>query len=526
MTRPQPDALPDLPAPDGDTALAVSGVPSGGFDFRRLCAPDGPYPGGLAFVDIETTGEPPSREAITEIAVVEVSDAGVRSWSTLVRPAGNVPAQITALTGIDDAMLADAPRFETIAGELLDRLHERLFVAHNARFDHGHLRAALRRCGFDLPARQLCTVKLSRRLFPDVRGHSLDALIRRHGLTIAARHRALGDADALWQFWQQIHQRFSAFHVAEAVRALTRCASLPPHLPAEQVDRLPDRPGVYLFYGENDLPLYVGKSRRLRTRVLSHFAADHRNDREMKLSQQLRRVDYLETDGELGALLKECELIKTLQPLYNRALRRNRSMASIRLQTQLDGHVGVDVVTLADLRPGSQAALYGVFATRTKAREALKAIAREQQLCPPLLGLERKVDQRRCFAHQLGHCRGACHGGEAIDAHGERIHAALKHLRLRHWPWTHWVGLADGGAIHVIDRWCHLGVARTADELARVLAQGEPAFDHDVYKIVSAAIGRRSCPVLTPDDCVRRLAASSGSGMPAPPDVRPEPPPP
>ena len=208
------------------------------------------FPGGLAFVDIETTGGPAQRESITEIGIVQVDEDGVREWSTLVRPASRIPETIQRLTGIDDDMVADAPRFEDIADEVFDRLDGRLFVAHNARFDHGHLRAAFRRAGLDMRPQVLCTVKLSRRLFPDHRRHGLDHLIERHGLAVADRHRALGDARLLWQFWQKIHERFPPGHIDAAVRELIGHPSLPPHLDPEQIADLPDTPGVYLFYGE------------------------------------------------------------------------------------------------------------------------------------------------------------------------------------------------------------------------------------------------------------------------------------
>ena len=187
------------------------------------------FPGGLAFVDIETTGGPAQRESITEVGIVQVDEDGVREWSTLVRPESRIPETIQRLTGIDDDMVADAPRFADIADEIFDRLDGRLFVAHNARFDHGHLRAAFRRAGLDMRPQVLCTVKLSRRLFPDHRRHGLDHLIERHGLVVADRHRALGDAQLLWQFWQKIHERFPPGHIEAMVRELVGHPSLPPH---------------------------------------------------------------------------------------------------------------------------------------------------------------------------------------------------------------------------------------------------------------------------------------------------------
>ncbi|MER2555723.1 MAG: exonuclease domain-containing protein [Thauera sp.] len=492
-------------------------------------------PGGLAFVDIETTGGPAQRESITEIGIVQVDEDGVREWSTLVRPESRIPDYIQRLTGIDDDMVADAPRFADIADEVFDRLDGRLFVAHNARFDHGHLRAALRRAGLDMRPQVLCTVKLSRRLFPDHRRHSLDHLIERHGLAVADRHRALGDAQLLWQFWQKIHERFPPGHLEATVRELIGHPSLPPHLDPEQIAGLPDTPGVYLFYGERggepapagrsdgadaparaapgagaaspsagrartgatargvppqDLPLYIGKSTRLRSRVLSHFAADHSSDRELSLSQQVRRIEWIETAGEIGALLEEARLVKKLQPTHNRQLRRNRELCTWRLVTDIVGDWRLELVHAADLDFGRCDDLYGFFRSRREATNRLRALARDHALCPPLLGLDKPPQGARCFDFQLKRCRGACHGGESPQAHALRLIEALHAMKVEHWTWPGPIGLREGEAIHVVDGWRWLGTATDEGTLADILDIGRPAFDLDVYKILVKAVKR------------------------------------
>ena len=495
-------------------------------------------PGGIAFVDIETTGGPAQRESITEIGIVQVDEDGVREWSTLVRPESRIPDYIQRLTGIDDDMVADAPRFKDVADEVFDRLDGRLFVAHNARFDHGHLRAAFRRAGLDMRPQVLCTVKLSRRLFPDHRRHSLDHLIERHGLAVADRHRALGDAQLLWQFWQKIHERFPPGHLEAVVRELIGHPSLPPHLDPEQIADLPDTPGVYLFYGERggeiaapegavasgadtpeaetgplvigqalareraatggskrsarpqDLPLYIGKSTRLRSRVLSHFAADHHSDRELSLSQQVRRIEWIETAGEIGALLEEARLVKKLQPTHNRQLRRNRELCTWRLVTDIVGDWRLELVHAADLDFGRRDDLYGFFRTRREATNRLRALARDHALCPPLLGLEKPPQGTRCFDFQLKRCHGACHGGESPRAHALRLIEALHALKVEHWSWPGPIGLREGDAIHVIDGWRWLGTATDEAMLADILDTGRPAFDLDVYKILVKAVKR------------------------------------
>jgi len=271
----------------------------------------------LAFVDLETTGATAGADRITEIGIVEVGGGGVREWSALVNPGQRIPEFIERLTGISNAAVAHAPCFGNLAGEVLERLQGRLFIAHNARFDYGFLKDELKRAGHDFRATVLCTVKLSRKLYPQYSKHSLDSLIERHGLDVTDRHRALGDARLIWQFWQKLHRDHPAALIDAAVKLQTARPSLPPHFDQGLIDELPDGHGVYLFYGEDDLPLYIGKSRQLKKSILSHFAPD----KNLSLSRQVRRIEWLETAGELGAILKESTLVNKLRPTHNRRRR-------------------------------------------------------------------------------------------------------------------------------------------------------------------------------------------------------------
>nr|MDA8107844.1 3'-5' exonuclease [Betaproteobacteria bacterium] len=181
----------------------------------------------LAIVDLETTGANAARDRITEIAVIEV-EAGKLSgeWSTLVNPETPIPPAIQALTGITNDMVAGAPTFGQLADALSERLAGRVLVAHNARFDYGFLRQEFERAGIRYAARTLCTVKLSRRLYPEHARHNLDSLIARHGLACRMRHRALGDADAVWQFLRVA----AAEHGGEALAAAARRVAAQPAL--------------------------------------------------------------------------------------------------------------------------------------------------------------------------------------------------------------------------------------------------------------------------------------------------------
>src|SRR2546428_10499895 len=200
----------------------------------------------LAIVDLETTGARPAADRVTEIGVLEIERFEVVSeWSTLVNPGVPVPSEIQARTGINREMLAQAPRFADLAQELRERLAGRVFIAHNARFDYGFLRREFDRVGIKFHARAVCSVKLARRLYPRERGHDLDSLIARHGIACPARHRAMGDADALWQFLRIAAEEHGEGALTVAARQLAKEPALPAQLPRAAIDPIPRTRGVY-----------------------------------------------------------------------------------------------------------------------------------------------------------------------------------------------------------------------------------------------------------------------------------------
>ena len=447
----------------------------------------------LVILDVETTGVNPVYDRITEVGLVEVERGrSVGEWSTLVNPGTRIPPAIQALTGITDDMVALAPAFAEIAGHLLARLEGKLLVAHNARFDYGFLRNEFRRAGLRYSSRVLCTVKLSRRLFPRESRHNLDALMTRHGLACESRHRALGDARAVGLLLERWRREIAHDVVAAAAHALVKAPTIPAGLAEGALDAIPEAPGVYIFCGENGAALYVGKSINLRSRVLAHFAGDHRDARDMKIAQQVNRVDWIETAGELGALIEESRLVKKLAPVYNRRLRRAAELCAWhwRVEEMLDPPRLVNAGDLARVRFDD---VHGLFRSRSAALEALREIATAHQLCPIVLGLEK--GKGPCFAHQLKRCRGACVGTETRAQHALRLVAALAQLRMRPWPFKGRIGVLENGAardeIIVLDRWCYLGTVRTEAELGELQGGCPPAvFDLDTYKILTRFFAR------------------------------------
>jgi DNA polymerase-3 subunit epsilon len=455
-------------------------------------------PERLAFIDLETTGGNPVIDRITEIGVVEVDGDRVSSWSTLVNPERPIPEFIQQLTGIRNEMVADAPTFAEVAEELAGRLQGRLFIAHNARFDYGFVKSEYQRLGQRFRTDVLCTVRLSRRLFPEHPRHNLDSLIARHGLETGDRHRALADADLIWQFWRLLQRERSPESLAEAVSQQLKRPSLPPHLDPALLDDLPESPGVYLFHGENDVLLYVGKSVNLRQRVLSHFAADTRECKAMRLTQEVRRISWRETVGELGALLLESRLVKEGQPAHNRRLRQASDLCAWRLDEAATGDFRPRLVSDEDADFGRADDLFGPFPTRREATNTLRKIADAYELCPVILGLEKPAGQGRpCFAFQLNKCKGACAGKEAIGLHSARLMAALAKLKLQAWTHPGPIGLVerddflDVEEIHVVDGWRYLGTAKSEAEIHELLEKaGEARFDMDTYRLLKTHLGK------------------------------------
>ena len=451
-----------------------------------MAAAEDTLAGRIACVDLETTGGHAGRDRVMEAGIV-LLDGGaiVEEWSTLVNPGVRIPYAIQQFTGITESMVADAPPFAAVADEVAARVEGRLFVAHNARFDYGFLRGEFRRLGRRFRAPVLCTVRLSRALTPDERGHNLDAVMARHGIGCEARHRALGDARVLTGFLGVARARWPAETLDPIVARLTSVPRLPPQIDPGTADELPEGPGVYLFHGEDDALLYVGKAKNLASRVLAHFA-DPRTKQEAELARQVRRIDWIETAGEFGALLTEARLIKARGPAFNRRSRGTGALWAIRLRE--DGAMPLAEIRELDVMddPGAS---YGLFRRRVDAERALGGLLREHALCARWLGLE--PGEGSCIGLQLGRCRGVCVGREPPALHAVRARLALAGLKRRGWPFPGPIGIRERDwrgveETHVFDRWCHAG---------------EP-FDPDVYRILAGFLDRptRGAEIVRPGD--------------------------
>ena len=461
-------------------------------------------PESLVLVDVETTGANPVRDRVTEIAILRIERGElVDRWESLVNPGCSIPPLIQRLIGITDAMVADAPSFAEIADEVRARLDGAVFVAHNARFDYGFLRSEFGRVEQTFDAAVLCTVKLSRALYPEHHRHGLDALIERHGLHCDARHRAMGDTEVLWQFARLVTERFPADVLARAVERAMKVPSRPAQLPEGVLEGLPEAPGVYYLYGENDQLLYVGRSASLRARVMEHFSPQAKG-RDGDLARRVRRVDWEECAGELGAMLLELEVLRRRAPPHNRPVTGGDAAFGLQYLPGRKRPPILERIALAGSDPLHWRDVHGAFRTRKEADSLLRELARNYRLCLRRLGLE-GGSQGPCSAHASGQCAGVCVRRETPSEHDERLLGALSSVHLRAWPWEGAVVVVERShhseacTWHLLDHWCHLGSADSATAIEALRAAPPPrCFDLDIYRILArwmaSEAGRAALP--------------------------------
>ncbi|HTK39669.1 MAG TPA: exonuclease domain-containing protein [Patescibacteria group bacterium] len=442
------------------------------------------FEGPAVFVDIETNGGSGPRGRITEIAILRIEGGEItEEYTTLVNPGTPIPYWITKLTGISDGDVADAPYFDDIAYELHRLMDGAIFVAHNVRFDYSFIKRQLEACGYVFNPKLFCTVRMSRALYAEHRGHSLQKIIDRHGIDTKSRHRAYDDAKAMFEFARIAiaEKGVESFQANVAMQLKTK--TLPSHVNEKMIADLPNTPGIYIFEDEKGAPLYIGKSVDIRKRVLSHFANDTKIVKEMKMAQSCHNVSYIQTETEIEALLLESAKIKELQPLHNRLLRRATKQTVLVREFDDNGYMQMALES-RDLNESTDiAGIYGVYTNRTKAKARLESLTKTFDLCPKLMGLENGTGA--CFRHQLGMCKGACAGKESIDAYNRRVEYALERSKIEDWPFKGElaVKISETKAL-IVNQWIIKGYMTAVEDGSTYVERIKNGFDIDTYKIL------------------------------------------
>ncbi|MFC0878497.1 exonuclease domain-containing protein [Saccharicrinis sp. FJH2] len=376
-----------------------------------------------AIVDIETTGGSAQKDKITEIAIYKHNGkAVVDEYSTLVNPERNIPYYITQLTGISNEMVADAPCFYEVAKDIVEFTKDCIFVAHNVAFDYRFVKNEFAQLGFHYQKDTLCTVKLSRKLLPGHTSYSLGNLCSDLNIAINGRHRAGGDAYATALLFSILVQQNNGI-LPKSESDLIDPKILNPSLNFELVKNLPEACGVYYLYNQNNDLIYIGKSKNIRGRVLTHLNNGN-TAKSGKMASEIANIDFELTGSELIALLKESHEIKQSKPLYNRAQRRTLMRYGLFLFEDTNGYLNLSIEK-TDQKIKKEPLT--TFSSLEEGKNRLNRWIKKYQLCQKLCGMYET--QGACFNYQVHECHGACIGQEFAYSYNLRVEELLKILK-------------------------------------------------------------------------------------------------
>ena len=371
-----------------------------------------------AIVDLETTGGDARYSRVIEVAAYAFDGKQIiDEFVSLVNPGTSIPRFITNLTGISEEMVSDAPSFEEVAKKVDEITRDRIFVAHNVGFDYSFLRNEFKRLDQRYYRRRLCTVRLSRKIFPYLRSYSLGSLCRSFDIPLENRHRAYGDARATTGLLKHLIQSDIGNHLEDSLKRYSREAMLPPHLPREDFDDLPEDPGVYYFHDRGGKVIYVGKANSLRDRVSGHFMDSE--GKSSRFKSEIHNITYQLTGNELVALLLESHEIKQLWPRYNWSQKRPQMYWGLYTYEDQKGYE-----RLAIGRGRLTDATQMVFGSYSDGWSFIKDLVRDHDLCAKLSGMQKS--HGACLEYAAGICQGACVGEETKSKYNRRLKRALK----------------------------------------------------------------------------------------------------
>ncbi len=371
-----------------------------------------------AIVDVETTGISAKTEKITEIAIIiHDGEKEIERFQTLVNPEKNIPYRITQLTGINNQMVATAPKFFEIAKKIIRLTEGKTLVGHNVAFDYNFLKAEFGEFNYDFQRKTLCTVKMSRKAFPGLPSYSLPRLTQQLGIPHNQKHRAEGDCDATTRVFEAATQQ-----LPELLE--TPSQKLPKALGEEQINTIPDTTGVYYFLDSSTKIIYIGKSVHLRQRIRTHLN-NHSTQKSVEMIDNIANVKYIETGSELIALLLESEEIKKYRPIYNRAQLRSVFSYALYLEQDQNGYFDLTIGKIESMRPPLT-----TFSSLREAKDYAAYLVETYDLCLNHCSLG--YGAGACFNYQVHKCAGACCGKESPEDYNHKVRKAVDRMRYKH----------------------------------------------------------------------------------------------
>ena len=370
-----------------------------------------------AIIDVETTGTAAKYGKLTEIAIILHDGTAVtETYSTLINPECNIPYNITRLTGITNEMVASAPKFYEVAKKIIELTAGKIFVAHNAMFDYSFVKEEFRRLGYDFKRKTICTVKLGRKLLPGHRSYSLGNICADLEIQITDRHRAIGDELATAKLFEiLIHQNnlLESSLFVEQTYPLSK----------ERMGAVPAKTGIYYFYDAHSTIIYIGKSKDIHQRIITHFG-NSQTKKAIEMRNRISDISWEETGSELVALLLESSEIKKHKPLYNRSQRRSAFNYGLFSYEDSSGYLHLKITKIE----GDEIPLT-TFHFQQEGLDYLHKLAQSYALCKKLCHLDNNTGE--CFNSQLHECLGACKGLESAENYNSRVNKSIYPLKFR-----------------------------------------------------------------------------------------------
>lgn len=392
----------------------------------------------FSVVDVETTGSIAANDRIIEFAAYKVYHGRIiDEYTTLLNPGRHIPNFIRDMTGITDEMVYGAPSFREVACVISDFLSGTIFTAHNSHFDYSFVRHEMETAGLDLDIPQLCTRKLSSRIFTHLPRKALDQVCHHLGIKISGRHRAFGDARAtahlLIELLELIAERHEVLGIEELLRFQNVSSRIDPHknqsVFKKAMTMSPNSPGVYRVYDAEDEIIYIGKAKNLKLRIASYLTQNEKDSRKIRrMLSEAKRIEFEITASELSAFLREVQLIRRHRPKLNSQLVNPRRFPFIRLSTE-NGYDKLDVV----YELNEDGRFYGPFENSYVAEQVLFAADKYFKL----VKCEKEFDRTNslltkpfdpCLYFHIERCMAPCRGGVEISEYEREVEAVEEFL--------------------------------------------------------------------------------------------------
>ncbi len=347
----------------------------------------------FAIIDLETTGGNSLTERIIEIGII-LHDGKNKTgeYTTLVNPDKEISAFISTFTGITNAMVSTAPKFADIADNLLEILHQKILVAHNAKFDYNFLKTEFRRLNIPFVQKHICTVQLSRKVFPEIKSHSLGNLCKDLNIPIDNRHRAFGDAAATALLLEKIIQHDTHHHLQEFLSDDDTHLFLPKNINKKAVELIPEETGVLFLYDNQGKLLFVDKSKNLKEHFRNLFSKKPSDNNKYNLHESVYDVSFELTGNELIAMLIESQTTRTHMPEFNKPVTHYKYKFGLFSEIDVNGFQKLMVKMIDDdIHPLLK------FSSKMKAEKMLHSIITSFKLEPTF----KKIDTALHYNNKL-----------------------------------------------------------------------------------------------------------------------------